>query len=77
MAHLATHVPELIIPSGQSIPDDLRNYLISVNPPLFKPPKTPFMRGWIIGDRKDISIQQQIQLESLLIKERGDWPPPG
>jgi len=75
LAHLATHAPELIIPSRQSIPSRLRDYLISVNPPLHHPPKPPFMRGWIMGDHKDISVAQQISLETLLIKERGDWPP--
>ncbi len=77
LAHLATHAPELIIPSGRSIPNVIRGYLISINPPLGHPPQPPFMRGWIIGDRNDISAQQQIELEGLLIKEQADWPPPG
>jgi putative cell wall-binding protein len=77
LAHIATHAPELIIPSKRPIPRNLREYLISVNPPLLHPPQPPFMRGWIMGDHKDISAQQQIKLESLLIKERGDWPPEG
>lgn len=76
LAHLATHAPELIIPSQRPIPDVVRRYLISINPPLFNPPRPPFMRGWIIGDRGAISVQQQIELEDLLIKEQADWPPP-
>ncbi|MEN6462220.1 MAG: cell wall-binding repeat-containing protein [Syntrophomonas sp.] len=77
LAHIATHAPELIIPSEHPISDNLRDYLISVNPSLSQPTRPPFMRGLIIGNRKDISVQKQIELESLLIKELGDWPPPG
>lgn len=76
LAHLATHAPELIIPSGQHLPGVLKDYLTSLNPPLFNPPRPPFMRAWIIGDRTDISVAQQVELESLIIKEQGDWPPP-
>ncbi|MGI5921742.1 MAG: cell wall-binding repeat-containing protein [Syntrophomonadaceae bacterium] len=75
LSHLSTHAPELIIPSDKPIPDELRDYLTDLNPPLGSPPRPPFMRGWIIGERKDISVQQQIELERLLMKEYGDWPP--
>ncbi|MGE5404899.1 MAG: cell wall-binding repeat-containing protein [Candidatus Saccharibacteria bacterium] len=75
LSHMATHAPELIIPSQSPIPESLRQYLISINPPMGKPPQPPFMRGWIIGTTRDISVQQQVELETLLIKEQGDWPP--
>ncbi|MGE5416492.1 MAG: cell wall-binding repeat-containing protein [Acidobacteriota bacterium] len=75
LSHLATHAPEIIIPAQCPIPETLRQYLISINPAMEHPPQPPFMRGWIIGTTRDISIQQQIALESLLIKEQGDWPP--
>ncbi len=76
LAHLATHAPEIIIPSQRPIPEVVRQYIIGINPPLFNPPRPPFMRGWIIGERSNISVAQQIELEGLLIKEQADWPPP-
>ncbi|MGE5380274.1 MAG: cell wall-binding repeat-containing protein [Methylocystaceae bacterium] len=75
LSHLATHAPIIILPSHDRIPDTVKEYLDRINPPMNMPPRPPFMRGWIVGNSDGISDRQQIELESLLIKEAGDWPP--
>lgn len=75
-SHIGKHAP--VIPIGtQGVPRVVRDYLLSVNPVLGHPPAPPFMHGLIIARPNQISFEQQVELESLLIKEAGQWPPPG
>lgn len=75
VSHLAKHAPVLLLPPDGSVPEVLRDYLVSVNPPLTKPPGPPFMHGIVVGGTELVSWVQQVTVDTLLTKETGDEIP--
>lgn len=69
-AHLGKHSPLLFIEPNM-VPDTIKNYVLSLNPPEQHPPKPPFMHGYILGGFNRISRKVQVELEKVLIKGAG------
>lgn len=63
-SHMGKHSPLLLI-DPRSVPDSVRNYLISVNPHHPKP-EPPYMHGFIVGIDTSIACSVQSELDDLL-----------
>lgn len=65
-AHLGKHAPLLYIEPDR-VPENVKQYILSVHPLEMHPPKPPFMHGFILGGPERISHNAQVKLEEVLI----------
>lgn len=66
LAHLGKHTP-LLYTEPQRLPEITKDYVLSLNPGESKPPKPPFMHGFILGYFDKISKNAQVDMEKALI----------
>lgn len=69
-AHLGKHSSLLFI-EPDMVPDEIKSYVLSLNPMETHPPKPPYMHGYILGGFDRISYRAQIELEKILIRGAG------
>lgn len=65
-AHLAKHTPLLYIDPGM-VPENVKQYILSVHPLEKHHPKPLFMHGYILGGPEKIAHKTQVELEEILI----------
>ncbi len=62
-----TYGPLLILPSAKGPPKALSNYLLDIQPGYRGDPvRGVYNHGWIVGDKKAISVDTQARIDSLL-----------
>lgn len=65
-SHMGKHTPLLLV-ENNGIPHVVKEYIKSVKPiPPKKMPRPPFMHGFIIGDSRNISYDNQLMIEEVL-----------
>lgn len=69
-SHLGKHAPLLITRSGR-LPKEIKDYLLSLRPPIRRPPQPPFMHGFVFGNFDSIAYPTQIEIEESIVFPQG------
>ncbi|MEL7647681.1 MAG: cell wall-binding repeat-containing protein [Sedimentibacter sp.] len=64
-AHLGKHTPLLLV-TANTLPDVVRNYVLSINPDKEMPDMPPYMHAYILGSFYDISHDTQVEIEKIM-----------
>jgi hypothetical protein len=68
-SHLGKHAPLLLTRSG-GLPSEVKEYLLLLRPGMKRPPRPPFMHGYVFGNFDSIDYQTQIEIEENIIFPR-------
>lgn len=64
--HLGKHAP-LLLTRTKAIPDVVKDYLLFLRPAMKRPPRPPFMHGFVFGNFDSITYQSQIEIEESIV----------